>query len=176
MQKEDCFNLGHISRQHGYKGEVVAVFDTDIPQKYKELESVFLEEDGELIPFFIDQMATNSKGHFIIQFEDVEGEEEARRLVNKEIFLPLEFLPPLSGKSFYYHEVEGFQMIDTEHGTLGECLNVIDQSSQPIFRISDGETEYLVPAVDDFIEEIDRNKRTIVLNTPPGLIQLYRDA
>ena len=52
MRIEDCFQLGHISRLHGFKGEVVAVFDTDRPEAYENLESVFLEDRGELIPFF----------------------------------------------------------------------------------------------------------------------------
>lgn len=173
MRKEDCYQLGHISRLHGYKGEVVAFFDTDQPQNYYELESVFVDVRGELVPFFIEEIATNSKGHFIIRFEDVTP-EDAEAMVGYELFLPLSFLPPLDGKKFYFHEVVDFDMIDAELGNIGKCAEVIDSSSQPIFKILDGEKEILVPAVDNFIEAIDRQKKEIHLNCPPGLIDLYR--
>lgn len=173
MRKDDCYYLGHISRTHGLKGEVVAVFDTDQPQRYKNLESVFVDFRGELVPFFIEEMATNSKGHFIIRFEET-GPEEADSLIDRELYLPLEFLPPLSGKKFYFHEVVGFKVIDSEAGEIGICETVLDRSAQPIFQIKNGEQEILVPAVDEFIESVDRKKREIHLITPPGLLEVYR--
>lgn len=176
MRKDDCFYLGHISRKHGLKGEVVAVFDTDQPQKYRELESVFVETHGELIPFFIEELATNSKGHFILRFEDVEDTEEAESMVGRELYLPLEALPPLSGKAFYYHEVIGFEMQDSATGPIGICKSILETAAQPLFQIMDGEREILVPAVDDFIAEIDRDKQVITLNCPEGLLEIYRNA
>lgn len=173
MRKEDCYQLGHISRLHGYKGEVIAVFDTDQPQNYLELESVFVDTHGELVPFFIEEMATNSKGHFILRFEDVDP-EEAQKMVGMELYLPIEALPPLQGKQFYFHEVIGFKMIDKQAGEIGICEAILDSSAQPIFKIMDGETEILVPAVDEFIESVDREKKEIHLNCPEGLIELYR--
>ncbi len=176
MVKDDCFYLGHISRKHGYKGEVVAVFDTDQPEKYRELESVFVDSHGELIPFFIEELATNSKGHFILRFEDVDSDQEAEKMVGRELYLPLAVLPPLSGKAFYFHEVVDFEVIDAKAGSIGRVQEVVDSSAQPIFKIMDGDTEILIPAVDDFIVSIDRDKKQIHLATPEGLIELYRHA
>ncbi|HBF18921.1 MAG: 16S rRNA processing protein RimM [Owenweeksia sp.] len=175
MRKEDCFYLGHISRKHGYKGEVIAVFDTDQKENYTALESVLLDIHGELIPFFIEEMAMNSKGHFILGLEDVVTDEDAEKLIGRELYLPLEVLPPLSGKSFYFHEVIGFSMVDAEAGPIGTCMDIIDQSAQPIFQIDKDGTEILVPAVDEFIQSIDRDTRTIYLQTPPGLLDIYLD-
>lgn len=172
MRKENCFVLGHISRLHGYKGEVIAVFDTDQPERYRNLESVFLEIQGELIPFFIESLAQNSKGHFILLFEDV-APDEASKLIGHEVFLPEEELPPLSGKNFYFHEVIDFTVIDTQLGEVGTIINVIDQTAQPVFLIKQGEAEILIPAVDDFIEEIDRTNKQVKVSTPEGLIDLY---
>ncbi len=174
MLKEDCFQLGHISRKHGTAGEVIAVFDTDFPENYTNLESFFLDFQGELIPFFVMEIAQNSKGHFILKLEDVDF-EEAGKLIGRELFLPLKILPPLSGKNFYFHEVVGFQMLDSEAGLIGICKDVLDNGPQPIFKILDGETEILVPAVDEFIEKIDRKNGEIHLNLPDGLLEIYRD-
>ncbi|MDZ7847036.1 MAG: 16S rRNA processing protein RimM [Owenweeksia sp.] len=157
MRKEDCFQLGHISRKHGYSGELIAVFDTDYPEEYQNLESVFVAIHGELVPFFIDRLEQNSKGHFILQFEDLEP-EECDNLIDRELWLPLELLPPFPEKTSISTEVIGFEVIDKQAGKIGTCAEVIDRSAQPLFRVLKDGIEILVPAVDEFIEEINRGK------------------
>lgn len=173
MRKEDCFYLGHISRKHGYKGEVIAVFDTDQNENYRNLESILVDHHNELVPFFIEESAQNSKGHFIFRFEDVDTDEDATALIGKELYLPIEILPKLSGKAFYFHEVVDFEVIDKAHGTIGKCIGINDQSAQPLFQIKKEEIDILIPAVDEFIESIDREKKQIHLNCPEGLIDIY---
>ncbi len=174
MRKEDCFLLGHITRPHGYKGELVAVFDTDQPERYKELESVFVEDHGELVPFFISKLDQNSKGHFILQFEDIELYDSIQ-LVGKNLWLPLSLLPPLSGKKFYYHEVIGFSVSDQREGPLGTCEGIIDNTPQPLFQILSEGREILVPAIDEFIVEIDRSNQSLILKCPEGLVDLFEN-
>ena len=173
MLKEDCYFLGHLSRTHGLGGELVAVLDTDVPERYTNLESVFVEIRGELVPFFIESITLNSKGHFILQFEDIDA-ESAPSLVNRELYLPLEFLPPLEGKQFYYHEVIGFSVYDQDEAFLGTCREVKDNAAQPLFAVeSEQGKEMLIPAVDDFIVSIDRNMQRLDLQIPDGLKDLY---
>lgn len=173
MRKEDAFELGHFSRKHGYKGQLVAVFDTDRPEAYTELESVFVERHGELIPFFIEEISRNSKGHFILSLEDIEP-DEAEELVGREIWLPLSFLPPLAGKSFYYHEVIGFSVYDDSNQLIGTLKQMLDGAGQSLFQIEGEKGEsILVPAVDDFIMELNRKEKILRLSLPPGLLELY---
>lgn len=174
MRIDDCFQLGHISRLHSFKGEVIAVFDTDQPETYENLESVFLEDQGELIPFFIEALARNSKGHFILSFEEIDDEAKAQKLVGKELYLPLELLKPLEGKNFYYHEVIGFSLAD-ENGHFATVNEILDNSAQPLFHARDTHgNEILIPAVDEFIRSIDRENKTIALTLPDGLLALYQ--
>ena len=41
MTKEECFNLGYISKTVGNKGELLLIFDVDDVKRYNKLESVF---------------------------------------------------------------------------------------------------------------------------------------
>ena len=52
MRKEHCFYLGSIVKKHSFRGEVVIKLDTDDPELYRNMESVFVDLGGNLIPFF----------------------------------------------------------------------------------------------------------------------------
>ena len=92
MQKEQCFSLGKITKLHGYKGAVVLHIDSSTPQYFKELESVLLEINQELVPFFVSTIGALNGKKLVLSFEDI-GLEEAKRLVNSAAFLPMHMLP-----------------------------------------------------------------------------------
>ncbi|MFY7810658.1 MAG: ribosome maturation factor RimM [Flavobacterium sp.] len=173
MQKKDCFYLGKITKKFSFKGEVLAYLDTDEPDYYEELESVFVELNKNLIPFFIEKASLHKNSFLRIKFEEINNEDEADSIMNAELYLPLTFLPKLEGKKFYFHEVIDFDVIDIHHGNIGKIVSINDSSSQPLFEILFNYKEILVPMIDEFIEKIDRENKTIYLKTPEGLIDIY---
>jgi len=58
-------------------------------------------------------------------------------------------------------------------GNIGKIVSINDNSAQPLFEIKKGDIEILVPMIDDFIVQVDRENKKIVLNTPEGLVDLY---
>lgn len=82
-------------------------------------------------------------------------------------------LPPLTGNQFYFHEVIGFKVIDQEKGDIGICRDFIEISRQPIMQIEYGDKEILVPAVDEYLDKVDREKRILYIKAPEGLIDIY---
>ena len=77
MRKEDCFYLGKIVTKYSFKGEVVIKLDTDEPELYKNMESVYVDFGNNLVPFFIDKSSLHKCNQLRVQFEDVYSEEEA---------------------------------------------------------------------------------------------------
>ena len=173
MQKKDCFYLGKITKKFSFKGEVLAYLDTDDPYDYENLESVFVETNKNLIPFFILEASIHKNSFLRIKFEDINNEEDADNLINSELYLPLSFLPKLEGKKFYFHEVIDFDVVDATHGHIGKIVSINDSSAQPLFEILFNYKEILVPMIDEFIDKIDRDNKTIYLKTPEGLIDIY---
>ena len=108
-----------------------------------------------------------------MKFEDVKNESEAMELINYEIFLPMEELPKLEGKKFYYHEVIGFKVIDINHGEIGEIIYINDQTPQHLFVVKSSGKEILIPINDDFILDLDRINKIINLKIPEGLLKIY---
>ncbi|WP_408025365.1 ribosome maturation factor RimM [Tenacibaculum sediminilitoris] len=173
MQKENCFYLGKIVKKHSFKGEVVIKLDTDEPNLYENLESVFVDLGNNLIPFFIEKSTLSKSTMFRVKFEDVDSEADAEAIIRAGVYLPLDLLPKLSGNKFYYHEVIGFTVVDASFGAVGTIMSINDSSAQPLFEIDREGKEIFIPMIDNFIKKVDRENQTIEVDTPEGLIELY---
>jgi len=171
MNKENCFYLGKIVKPFSFKGELVAFLDVDNPLEYAKLDGVYIEINDRLVLYEIDTMRINNNKAFV-RFKDT-SVEDSGRLVGKNLYLPLELLPELTGTKFYYHEVTGFKVYDTAFGLVGTITEIIDNSSQALFVIDNNGKEILIPIIDQIILSLDRKQKSITITAPEGLIELY---
>lgn len=134
MRKKDCFYLGTVVGKYSFKGELLIKTDTDSPIDFINLDSVFIDTPTGLVPYPIEKCLLHKSSLLRIRFEDINDEQSAASLVKKNLYLPLDILPPLTGNKFYFHEVIGFEIFDgKEH--LGRLIRVNDQTAQPLFEI-----------------------------------------
>ncbi|AMC10823.1 ribosome maturation factor RimM [Lutibacter profundi] len=173
MRKEDCFYLGKIVRKHSFKGEVVVKLDTDEPELYQNLESIFVALGNDLVPFFIEKSLLQKGNQLRLKLEDISSEEEANEVLGGEIYMPLEFLPKLTGNKFYYHEIINFDIEDVNFGYVGVITGVNDTTAQALFEVNANGTTIFIPMIDHFIKKVDRDNNKIIVETPEGLIDLY---
>lgn len=173
MTKDNCYELGKITKTHGVKGEVILWLDVDFPEDYEDLESIFLDVKGELVPFFIEEYQLRGN-RAIVRFEDVETFEQAEKMVNLQAFLPLEELPSLEGNDqFYYHEIVGFKVIDTNLGELGVVQTIYSMQAQDLLVMSYKSKEILIPINEDIVLTADKQAKELTVALPEGLLEVY---
>lgn len=173
MRKEDCFYLGKIAKKFSFKGEVLIYLDTDEPELYEDMESVFVDFNKNLIPFFIVNSNLHKNDFLRVKFEDVDNEAAADEIIGREVYLPISMLPKLEGNKFYFHEVIGFDIEDKRLGVFGKIVSVNDSSAQPLFEVVNGTVEILVPMIDQFLVKIDRENKKVIMDLPEGLVEMY---
>ena len=174
MKKEEAYYLGKIVKKHGIKGDLLAKIDTDEPELYENMESVFLDIKGKLVPYFLNKSSLHKANTLRLNIEDVNNIEEADALIGKEIYLPLKDLPELTGNKFYFHEVIGFNALDTKGNDIGTIESINDRTPQAYFEIkNDKGQEILIPVTDRFIDKVDRDKKQIVFELPDSYLDVY---
>ena len=173
MQKENCFYLGKIVKRYSFKGELLVKLDTDEPKRYTKMESVFVEQNKNLIPFFITRGSLHKSTLLRVKFEGVDNDEDTEPLIGLKLYLPLDLLPELEEGKFYYHEIIGFSVEDVSFGSVGKISGVNDSAPQALFEIDRNGTEILVPLIDRFIKKVDKVNKVILLDVPEGLIEVY---
>ena len=172
MTKEECFYLGRVSKTHGIKGEVTIRLDVDDPSAYRNMKFFLLEMNKVLTPFFVEKVSC-SGDKFYVTIQDIKTVEAASALTGKEVYLPLEMLPKLSGKQFYYHEVKGFTLVDETYGELGPIADVLEYPTQAILQVFKDKKEILIPILDHVIQKVDRKAKKLHVKAPEGLIEMY---
>ncbi|GAB3700481.1 ribosome maturation factor RimM [Spirosoma flavus] len=176
MTKDDCYQLGHITKTHGVNGELVLFLDVDQPDEYADLESVLLEVKGELIPYFIESIAIVKGSRAIVAFEDVETIEQAERLIGCGAFLPLDELEPITDESrFYFHEIVGYHVVDANSGELGIVRGVYAMNAQDLIAMDYQGKEVLIPINSDIVRTIDRANQKLNVVLPEGLLEIYME-
>lgn len=172
MKQDQCFQLGVVSKPHGLKGELYISLDTDYPEDYAEMESVFLLQNGKLVPFFIEYIQVKHT-QALLKFEDVDTKDEAVLLKGTTVHLPLNQLPKLTDDQFYFHEIVGFQIVDQNMGDLGKVGQVYEAGHQDLIGMDYQDKEVLIPINDDIILKVKREEQQLLVNLPDGLLALY---
>jgi 16S rRNA processing protein RimM len=172
MRIEDCYFLGKITRRHGLAGNVILKLDTDQPELYNKLESIFVEINGLLVPFFIAKSSWSKLDALNLAFKN-SSEALVDQALGKSVYLPLTTLPQLSGNKFYYHEIIGFNILDENDNDCGVIRSVNDQTAQTYFVTNLDGKEVVIPIIKDWILEVDREERIIKMRLPEGLIDVF---
>ncbi|GAA4398435.1 ribosome maturation factor RimM [Nibrella viscosa] len=174
VTKDDCFQLGHITRTHGTQGELVFYLDVDEPSAYEELESVLIEVKGELLPYFIESIAIINKSRAIVALEEVETIDQAEKLINCALYLPLDNLEPIEDETrFYYHEIIGYRVVDAEQGELGTVTAVYTMPTQDLISMEYQGKEVLIPINSAIVPSVDRTRQQLNVVLPDGLLDVY---
>ena len=174
MLKKDCFFLGIITKKYSFKGEMIIKFEGDYSKIYADLKSVYIELSDSLICFKINKIQKHKSFFLRILIDGIDNENDAEKFLNKNVYLPLSLLPPLSEKSFYYHEIYGFIALDNKENEIGIIKSVKDLKKQSLFVIDHKGSEIFVPIHNDLIENIDREGKKIKINLPEGLIDVFK--
>ena len=83
MKKADCYHLGYIAKLHGFKGEVSFFLDATDSSEYASLESVFVDINGQLTPFFIESIVLKPKSFAAVKLVGVDTDSICRRFGSK---------------------------------------------------------------------------------------------
>lgn len=175
--------VGTIVGVHGLKGEVKVAPANGDPGRFRGVESVLVREHGrtggrlrcpepslEEMPVE-GQWAQAGKGHAIVKLAGVDNAEAAERLRGAELLVAEHELPPLAEGEYYSFMLVGMECVDEGGGLLGKVSEVLDRPANDVIVVeaADGGSEYLVPAVEDYVVDVDLNARRLTVRNRPGL-------
>ena len=125
-----------------------------------------------MLPWFIQQVRPKGNEDVYIKFEGIDTKEAARKLVQKEVWLPEAEMEQFAGKSAPISLV-GYHLWEDDED-LGEILEVIEQPHQVLCRIDLAGKEALIPIHEETLRKVDKKNKKVFVELPDGLLDVYR--
>ncbi|MEJ5993962.1 ribosome maturation factor RimM [Pedobacter sp. Du54] len=172
MLKEESFYIGYITKTKGLKGEVQLFFEFEAYEDL-DLDVLFADMNGKMVPFFVSSYKLYPNHTGLFYFDDLDHIDKAQALVKKKIYMPLAKMPERDEDDFTYNDLEGFIVSDETHGELGKIIAIHEYPQQFVATVLYKEKEILFPLNEDMIVEIDEEEKTLVVDLPEGLVDIY---
>lgn len=164
-----------FNKPHGIGGELQFTFTDDIFDRV-EADYIICPMDGILVPFFIEGYRFRSDTTALMKLEGVDTQEQARRFTNTPVYFPVKHAQETPPEELTWTFFVGFRMEDTCHGYLGEVTDVDDSTANVLFVVDHQGEELLIPAHEEFIQDIDTTHRVLTVRLPEGLLDLEQGA
>ncbi len=172
LKWEDMAVVGVVARAHGLKGQVIVNSESDFPdERFKPGAELFVSRAGKIETLTLTTVRFH-RDRPVIGVQGVEDVNAASRLAGLELRIPADRLAPLPEGSYYRHDLVGCRV---ERGT-GELVGTVRAvegdagGSRLVIKTASGDV--LVPLVVEICRTIDTAGKRIVIEPPPGLLEL----
>ncbi len=172
MKKDDHYLLGSLLKTLGIKGEIVLKFNDDCPEEIQKLESIFIDVDNKLVPFFIEEIRIKSINTAIVKLEGLDDEIKSTEFLGSEFYIAHKRADQLNIESEEFIEVIGYQVYNQDNELIGEVTEFVDIPDNPLLSVKTDKNEILLPAKDELILEIDDEMSIIKLFVSEGLMDI----
>lgn len=174
MKIEDCFRIGTLTKARGLKGEFQVFIDFENPERLK-FDTLFLENGGKLVPYFVASFKIPMSGTAYLKLEEVDTVEMASKLVKKHVYVSNKLKPKMKEAAFGLKDLIEFTAIDENEGELGVITAIHEYPQQLIAAVTYKGYEVLFPLNEEIIKGIDVVKEQVLIDLPEGLLDIYMD-
>lgn len=162
--------VGQIINSHGIQGEVKVYPLTDDVNRFSQLKKAYLGEGKLKVNL---KSVKYHKGLVILKFNEFNNINEILPLKDKYIYVDDEDRVVLPEDSFFIHDLMDSQVYDISGNLIGILEDVIQGPSNDIYVVKGHESNknHLIPAVKNFIKEVDIKDKKIIIDPIEGMIE-----
>lgn len=166
--------VGRLRKPHGLKGDCTLFPLTDTPEAIfapgREVWVVNLE--GEMVagPLTVERSRSYHR-EWLVKFAGVESREDLEQFRSRFLGVPQEALGPLAEDEVYLHELDGFSVRLADGTPLGLVSAVYEVPAGLMIEVQGRKREFLLPYKKEFVRQVDRAGRKLIVSPPEGLIE-----
>ena len=167
--------IGRVVGAKGVIGELKVAPETDDPARFLELDSVFIGTDPETAEHFVIETAQIRPSRFgptvILTLAGVASRAAAETLCKRRVFASEEDLPAPATGEYFLSDLIGLDVFDTDSVRIGRVEDVYDMPGHDVLVIrTDDGREAMIPAVPEFLKELDLESGRLVVSLIEGLL------
>jgi 16S rRNA processing protein RimM len=167
--------VASVAKAHGIRGELCMDIHADSPLLFSAGRTLYLAHGKGRPRAYVVSAMRESSGRLLVALSGVADRNAAEALRGMDVFVAEADLPPPDEGEAYLHSLLGARVLLADGEPVGVFEAILDTPGQLtwIIRAADG-AEILFPAVPEFLLGLDPEAGEIVIDPPPGLLDLYR--
>jgi 16S rRNA processing protein RimM len=168
---EPLVPLGEIVTTHGLNGWLkLRPYNLNTTSLSSGVE-VVLEKSGERSRHRLERSQPHGQ-QLLVKFQELHSIAEAAQYVGSILSVGEEALERLAPGQYYHYQIVGFEVFSVDGERIGLISAVMSTPGGDLYVVQGPEREHLIPAVKQFIEQVDFAARRIVVSPPDGLLDL----
>lgn len=162
--------IGKITNTHGIKGEVKVFPLTDDINRFDILKTAFIGDEKLKVNI---QTVKYHKNLAILKFKEYDNINEIIGFKDSYIYVDEEGKIDLPEGNFFIYEILNSEVFDVGMNLIGFLIDVIQGPKNDVYIVKDKDNnkEYLIPAVKEFIKDIDILNKRIIIDPIEGMIE-----
>ena len=162
MDKKQFIEAGKVVNTHGVKGEVKIQVWLDSPEFLKKFKTVYI--DNRAVKLVSGRV---HKGFLIAVLDGVDDVNAAMSLKNKTVFIDRKDAKLPKG-AYFLQDIIGAAVVTEDGESVGTLADILETPASQIYVVK-GETEHLIPAVDEFIVKVDAENAVVTVRLIEGM-------
>lgn len=156
--------VARIVAPFGIKGEVKAEVMTDFPDRLANRSTVFLGREDEQPRMVSLRGVRFHQGFALVTFAEVADRTAAEQLRGCYLQIPAADAAPHEPGAYYLHEIIGLEVYDPTGQLWGTVTTVLNTPANDVYVVDGAKGQFLVPAVPDFVHDVDLDRGRIVVD------------
>jgi len=167
---ESLLEIADIVGTHGLRGDLKVRLKSGDPDLLLTLEHIYLRlPSGKIVNVAITRQVLH-KGRVLLRLQGYDSIDSAEPIVGSQVLLAEDMLPDLSDDEYYWGQLEGLQVVDQQRGEVGKLQELLSTAAHDTYVVNGCFGEILIPAVHQFVLEIDLQAGIMQVDLPDGLI------
>jgi 16S rRNA processing protein RimM len=170
VKAEDLLEVGVVIGFHGLRGDFKV---RPLPTGHLALpgaRKVYLM-DSEGLP--VQHEAVRSSQHkqnILLHLSGFDSLAAVEPLMGASVWMAKTDLPELDDDQYYWSDLDGLEVVDQQQGVLGHVVGMFATPAHDILEVDGLTGEILIPAIEPFLVQVDRDKGQLHVNLPDGLV------
>jgi len=158
----DFFLVAEIKSAYKKNGFVSLFTHINNPETILDLDKIYIEIFGDYKEFFVEK-AEKVKNNFYLKLKNFNTDDEIQFLIGKNIFVKADEKNKYEKDVYFVRDLIGSVVLRNDE-KFGEVTDVLFLPANDVYVIQDiNKKEILIPAVKDYIESFDPEKKILIL-------------
>lgn len=167
---QQYLEIGKITAPHGVKGAVKIIPLTDNPERYLDLDWVYIDDGTQLNKYHISDVKF-FKNTVIIKFKEINNRNEAELMKNLYLKIDRRNAVKLPEDSYFICDIIECEVFDIKGVKIGVVSDVLETGSNDVYVVKrERGKDVLIPALKSVIKDVSINDKKITVELPEGLI------